>query len=507
MKQKQRLFLLIPLLGLAVCSGAGDPPSGNAGRGPGGGRRGGPSGFGSESPESVSVKASRAARRPISAYILSNTTLESIRKVTVFAKVNALVREILVEEGDQVGRDQTLARLDDREIRNDFSQAQIALQQAELALQQAEVKSELSQANYERSKSLFEQRLISQQEFDQVALSNKTDALALQVAREQKDASQARLDAAQIQIDYTNITSSIAGVVTERLIEVGSRVQPGQAVFTVEDFDPLWAKIYVPERELPQLKEGQTAKLRFQAFPDRRFEGRILMINPTVDSQSGTVKVTLEVARRPGGLRPGMFGTAYIATETRPNAIVIPKRAVLRERDDNRVFVIQPDNTVQKRDVTLGFTEEDWVEAVDGLQDGEAVVTVGLEGLSDGYSVNVLEWEGEGSAPTVAAPEAIVSNPPRPRPETAPPASGRPEPSPGGDAERRGGGQNWRDRQGAPSPEQIKAFLTRMLSNPEVKSIYDERLKQDPDLATDPEKQRAFLREMRGQFGQRRGGQ
>ncbi len=487
-----------------MCSGTGNSPAGNAGRGPGAGRGGFP-GAGSESPESVSVKASRAVRRPISAYILSNTTLESVRKVTVFAKVNALVRQILVEEGDQVGRDQTLARLDDREIRNDFSQAQIALQQAELALKQAEVKAELSQANFERSKSLFEQRLISQQEFDQAALVNKTDTLALQVAREQRDASQARLDAAQIQIDYTNINSSIEGVVTERLIEVGSRVQPGQAAFTVEDFDPLWARIYVPERELPELKEGQTAKLRFQAFPEGRFEGRILMINPTVDSQSGTVKVTLEVARRPGGLRPGMFGTAYIATETRPNAVVIPKRAVLRERDDNRVFVIQPDNSVQKRDVTLGFSEEDWVEVAQGLQAGEAVVTVGLEGLSDGYSVNVLEWEGE--KPTAATADTMVSNPPPPQP-AAPPSADRNASKAGGEAQNRPAGpERQGGRQGAPSPEQIKAFLSRMLSNPEVKAVYDERVKKDPGLATDPDKQREFLREMRSRFGPRRGGQ
>ncbi len=485
-----------------MCSGTGNSPAGNAGRGAG---RGGFPGAGSESPQSVSVKASRAVRRPISTYILSNTTLESIRKVTVFAKVNALVRQILVEEGDRVARDQTLARLDDREIRNDFSQARIALQQAELALRQAEVKAELSQANFERSRSLFEQRLISQQEFDQVALGNRTDALALQVAREQKDASQARLDAVQIQIDYTTITSSIEGVVTERLIEVGTRVQPGQAVFTVEDFDPLWARIYVPERDLPQLEEGQIAKLRFQAFPESRFEGRILMINPTVDSQSGTVKVTLEVARRQGGLRPGMFGTAYIATETRPNAIVIPKRAVLRERDDNRVFVIQADNSVEKRDVTLGFSEEDWVEVAQGLQAGEAVVTVGLEGLSDGYSVNVLEWEGE--KPTAATADTNVSNPPPPQPATAPSAD-RNGFRAGGDAQNRPAGPDRQGgRQGAPSPEQIKAFLSRMLSNPDVKAAYDERVKKDPGLATDPDKQREFLREMRSQFGPRRGAQ
>lgn len=482
----------------ALLTGCSSGTSGNDRPGAGG-FRGRGSLPGAEAPEAVSVKAFRAERRPVSTFILSNTTLESIRKVTVYAKVNALVQEIRVEEGDSVRRGQVLARLEDREIRNEYQQAQIALEQARLALQQAEVRSQLSQANFERSKSLFEQRLISQQEYDQAGLTNRTDSLALQVARQQDEAAQARLEAARIQLDYTEIRSSIDGVVTERLIEVGGRVNVNQAVFTVEDFTPLWARIFVPEKDLPQLKIGQTARLRFQAFPEKSFQGKILMVNPTVDAQSGTVKVTLEVAAS-SGLRPGMFGTAYLATDTRPNAVVIPKRAVLRERDENRVFVIREDGAVEKRDVTLGFAEEDVVEVVSGLSEGEAVVTVGKEGLNDGYAVSVLTWEGASEGQ------------PAPSPAPAPRASGESPDQTAREADtgRRAGPAGERQRnpgagpRGAVDPERLKLFLQRMLQNPEVKKAYDERAKEDPGFADDPAKLREFMREMREKFGRGR---
>ncbi|MFQ5740349.1 MAG: efflux RND transporter periplasmic adaptor subunit [Acidobacteriota bacterium] len=440
--------------------------------------------------EAVSVKAYRAGKKPISKFLISTTTLESIRKVTIYAKINALVNEIRVEEGSSVGRGQVLAQLDDREIRNELEQAQIALKQARLALQQAEVKTRLSESNFLRSKSLFEQNLISRQEFDQSSLTRQTDALGLKVARQQSNAAEARLEAAQIQLDYTQIPSSIEGVVTRRLIEVGSRVNTNQAVFEVEDFSPLWARIYLPEKELPQVRKGQTARIIVQAFPDRHFEARVRMINPTVDAESGTVKVTLEVPRGEGLLRPGMFGSVYMATDTHPDAIVIPKRAVLRERDENRVFVIGPDDKVEKRVVALGFSQDDEVEIVRGVNEGDSVVTVGQEGLNDGYPVAVLAWEGE------AQPQRASIQPPTAREQpsrTSDPPLDRTRPARRSGRTRAAGGS-----------DRAALFLQRMLQNPSVKAAYEERLKENPDFMKDPAQRRRFFMDIRQKLQQGR---
>ncbi len=499
-----RLLILL-LCSLALSCSSQDSSADRRGRGgmPGRGAMpgGGPADGSFEQP--ISVKAATVTRRPISRYLLSNTSLESIREVTVYAKVNALVEELLVEEGDRVGTEQLFAKLDDREIKNEHDQARIAVDQAQLTLEQAEVKSRLSRANYKRSEGLLAQKLISPQEHDQAALTNETDALGLRVAVQQRDAAVSRLEAAQLQLEYTEIRSSIEGVVTERLIDVGDRVNVNEALFSVEDFDPLWARIYLPERELSQIRLGQRAELRMQAFAEETFAGSIKMISPTVDSESGTIKVTLEVMRHRNLLRPGMFGTVYIATETRPSALVIPKRAIVRERDEDWVFVVDSESRVQKRAVVIGFREDAHLEISSGLAEGEVVVTVGQEGLNDGYPVSVLEWADgqEGPALQAPSPQRVAGGS-----EAAPPATrrgpARPGVQPGGGRPDSGGPGGGR---GNPDPEAMKARLQRMAERfPQVKDAYEAKLAKDPDFLKDPEKLAAFMMEIRSQFARRR---
>ena len=505
----KRLLLLTLCSVPVACSSmdsSADPsarPGGPRGGMPG--RAGGPGGSPADGSveEPVSVKATRVVRRTISRYLLSNTSLESIRKVTIFAKVNALVEEILVEEGDRVTKNQLLARLDDREIRNEHDQARIAVDQARLTLEQAEVKARLSEANYRRSQGLVEQKLISPQEHDQTALANETDALGLKVAAQQRDGAVSRLEASRLQLDYTEIRSSIDGLITRRMIDVGGRVNVNESLFDVEDVNPLWARIYLPERELSQIRLGQPAELRMQAFPNETFTGSIKMISPTVDSESGTIKVTLEIARHRNVLRPGMFGTVHIATETRPSALVIPKRAIVRERDEDRVFIVDAEGRARKRTVEIGFREENDLEVTSGLSEGEAIVTVGQQGLNDGYPVSVLEWEGGQQGPALQAglPDATPG-----ADQTAPAAQGSPDARPG--FQPGGGRPQGRPPGGGPrslDPERMKAMLAAMAErNPQVKKAYEAKLAEDPDFLNDPEKLGAFMTEIRSQFGRGR---
>ncbi|HSR69954.1 MAG TPA: efflux RND transporter periplasmic adaptor subunit [Acidobacteriota bacterium] len=437
-------------------------------------RRGGGGGASSRAElEEISVKAYRVERQSISRFLLSNTTLEPIREVVVVARLGALVTAILVEEGDRVREGQLLARLDDREIRNEHEQARIAVDQAEIRARQAEVQAEQSQSNLQRSERLRSQKLISQQDYDQASLSARTERLAYEVARQEYEAAQARLEAAELQLEYTTIESSISGVVTERMIDVGDRLSANQEVFRVEDFTPMWARVFIPERDLKRVGLGQRALIEIEAFPEESFTAAVKMINPRVDAQSGTVKVTLEVAASRGLLRPGMFGVVKIPTETRRDVLVVPKKAIVREREENRVFVIQENGTVSKRTVELGLTEEDRVEVLSGVSEGDAVVTVGQESLNDGYPVKILAWETPQGEQMVEVP-AIAPN------RAINPAAG----------DRGPGARSMGQDSGG---DRFQALLDRF---PEVKKEYEKRLKDDPGLATDPQKRRAFVREM-----------
>lgn len=470
---KNALLLVIAALFFACGS---EDPSAAGGFGRPGGR--GPS----EPPggqKALSVKASRVSRQPISLFVISNTTFESIRDVVVYSKLNAIVSELVVEEGDTIRKGGALARLDDREIRNEFEQSRIAVDQAQVNLRQAQARAELSEAEFNRAVSLLNQKLISQQEFDQTALSSRTDSLATEQAQQQLVAAKARLEGATIQLEYTTIESPLDGVVTERLVDVGDRVNVNEALFTVQEFPPLWARIYVPEKSLPELNVGQQASIVVETYPEMKFEGRIKMISPTVDSSSGTVKVTIEVASPGRFLRPGMFGTVLIATQTHPDALVIPKKAIVRERDTNYLYVINTDGTVARREIETGFSEENRVEILNGVSEGESIVSVGHETLNDGYLVAVRSWEGDDPESNSPSSGPLVAQ----RPQQV--AEGRPAPAAAG----RG------------------AFFDRLMENPEIKKKYEARLSEDPSLATDPQKRRAFVREVMPQFRQMQGGQ
>ncbi|MFQ5930544.1 MAG: efflux RND transporter periplasmic adaptor subunit, partial [Acidobacteriota bacterium] len=260
---------------------------------------------------------------------------------------------------------------------------------------------------------------------------------------------------------------------------------------------------------LPELKAGQETQIVFEAYPENEFNGRIKMISPTIDAASGTVKVTIEITRPGSFLRPGMFGTVYIATQTHDAAIAIPKKAILRERDLNYVFLIQPDKTVIKQEVRVGFSEEDWVEVLEGVQAADSVVTVGYETLNDGYLVSVADWEyttepipelEETATPASQRAEQRLDEtaaPPSPRAQGQPSETDGPQlqrgesqrspGAPGSAARGQGGGRG--------------QMFARLLENPEIRKDYEARLAEDPDLANDPQKRRAFAREMMSKYG------
>ena len=337
------------------------------------------------------VSAFRVRRQSISNRIHANTALEPYRKVTIHAKLNAIVESLLVEEGTNIRKGQVLARLDDREIRNEYLQSEIAVEQAELTQRQAQARANLSATIHERTLAAFAEKLVSKAQVDEAAFVREIDDLASQAAQRQHDVAKARLEAARIQLEGTEISSSIDGVLTERLIAVGDRVDVLQPVFTVAEFFPLQARVFVPAADANRLNVGQEAAVQLEIFPDQAFTGAIKMINPTVDAASGTVKVTIEIQQNGNRLRPGLFGTVSISTRTKPGAIVVPNQSVIREGDRTSVFVIRPANSVEKRDVVPGLSEGGWTEILEGVIEGEAVVTEGQDSLTDGHAVQILD--------------------------------------------------------------------------------------------------------------------
>jgi membrane fusion protein (multidrug efflux system) len=309
-------------------------------------------------PAAVAVHAAELG--PISAYTAATANLVAEDEVKIVAETEGKVLRVLVEEGHGVGRGQTLVQIDPAD-------ATLAVQKAQIALQNAG-------SGLTRGEGLSKANLISAQELDKL--------------RFERDLAAHELADTRHRLRKTTVAAPFGGRITVRKVQTGQQVKPGDELFTLADFDPLVARIFLPEREVLDLSVGQSVRLALRAREETRFSGRIRQISPVVDTASGTVKVTVEAVRPPASVRPGAFVTVEVLRETRANAVLVPRPAVIRELQETYVFV-QDGKIARKRVVSVGLEEGDRLEIRSGLAAGERVVTAGQGALKDQAPISV----------------------------------------------------------------------------------------------------------------------
>jgi membrane fusion protein (multidrug efflux system) len=266
-----------------------------------------------------------------------------------------------VEEGDVVSKGQVLAVLVQDEAR--------------IAKSKADLKAANASAALERATGTHDQGLISAEAYDKLKME-------YEVARQEVAETEWRLA-------RTVIKAPFSGRITERFVTLGQNLRPGDELFTVADYDPLVARIYLPESDVIELDEGREVHITLAANTGISFTGRISQIAPVVDTATGTVKVTVEAVRPPVGVRPGAFVSIGIVRERHPTALLLPRESVIRELRAAYVFISEGDTAV-KKPVELGLEEGDLVEVLSGLEAGDKVVVAGQGGLDDGQKIKTL---------------------------------------------------------------------------------------------------------------------
>jgi membrane fusion protein (multidrug efflux system) len=322
------------------------------------------------------VNVERVSKKDLNSYLVLNGVVEPERTIEIHSRLSAYVKEILKEEGAFVKKNDILALLDDTEIRIGYQQANIQLEQARLTYEEAKT-------TLERSQELMKKELISQQEM--LAAENQFNQRKLDY-----DNRQEAFKNLQLQLNWTEIRSLAEGYITERLIEVGTKVNANQQVYTIEDFSPLLIRVYAPSADSINLTPGMTAEISTDNIKGTIFDGKVKLINPRIDVQSGTVKVTVETHDDSLRMKPGMFVEVRIVIGQKNDILVIPRKSVLYKQNKTFVFVLNQMKVAQ-REVTLGLLEEDMVEIIDGLEEGDTIVVVGIESLKDGQSVKVVQ--------------------------------------------------------------------------------------------------------------------
>lgn len=315
------------------------------------------------SAQPVAVSGPKA--RVMTLEIRSAATIEALRKVQLSAEASGILKDLRVEEGDEVKAGQRLAK-----IKQEAQSASVRRAKANLT----QAKRELA-----RISALAQKGVVGRQELDQA--KDRVDLARMDTKDRGRD------------LANTKVSSPIKGVITQRMAQAGDFVGAGATLLEVTDFSTLVARVYVAERELDRIAVGQPVQVVGKAALGRHAQGKIIRIAPTVDAATGTVKVTVGLPPQSLGkasdFRPGMYAEVTIKIAERQGVKALPKSAVSYEDGNTSVMVVK-DGVAKRIPVTLGQRDGDWVELRGGLTATDQVIIAGQQNLKEGAKVKIV---------------------------------------------------------------------------------------------------------------------
>ena len=382
--------------------GGGRPGGGRPGGGfPGGGRPR----FG---PQPMLVEAAAVARADIDERLQLVGNLVGAATVEVAPKVNGRLREIPVRLGDPVTQGQMVGRVEDDELQQQLSQREASYEVARATVRQREADLALARTTRDRSASLFARELVARQELDDADARHQAAQAQLDLARAQFDEAGARLAELRINLENTSLLSPVDGFIGRRYLDPGAYVTSNTAVVSVVDISLVRLVANIVERDLRMVREGVTAHIEVDAFPDESFTGRVARVAPVLDPATRTAEIEIEIPNPDFRLKPGMYARVGLAVGSKSQALVVPREAVVVRTSARGVFVVDSAGDALSASfaaLVTGLEDDRYVEVVDGVAEGDRVVTTGAAGLQHG---DPLRFPGAGPPGATARPGAPV---------------------------------------------------------------------------------------------------
>lgn len=302
--------------------------------------------------------------------------LEPEMAVGVVHKTGGKVSEVRVKDGDIVQKGSLLVKLDSAEI-----SAQVA--QAEANLRVAQVNLEDAAKSLEDTRILYEEDIVSRQQFEQIEtrykVSEAQEALAL-----------ANLQLARTQLDNTLITAPISGTVSGVTVNPGEMVSPGVPVAIINKLDVMKVLVQLTEKDVGRIAPGQKVGVLVSAAGSEPLEGEVATISPVADPRTKTYPMEVALPNEDGRLKSGMTATIELVVAEEKDTIVVPVEAVLTQQGKQVVYVVE-DGVARCRPVTPGLESGTIVSLLEGVEIGEQVVVSGQHYLQDGSRVTIIE--------------------------------------------------------------------------------------------------------------------
>jgi membrane fusion protein, multidrug efflux system len=310
---------------------------------------------------SVAVIAAVAKAERLVSQINALGTAHANEAVEITSKVSNTVTAVRFVDGQRVQKGQLLVELDSAQARADLAAAEAA--------------SAESASQVKRSRELIASRVISESQFEQLEATMK--------------ANDARVAAARSHVNDTAIRAPFAGRVGLRRVSVGSLVNSGMTITTLDDLSIIKVDFSVPENFLAGLREGLEVSATAAAFPGRNFVGKVTGVDSRIDAVTRSVTVRAAVPNGDLALKPGMFLNVTLARDEH-QALMVPEAALVPEQSRQFLFVIE-DGRATRREVRIGGRQPGRVEIVSGLAVGDQVIVEGTQKVREGGEVHVVE--------------------------------------------------------------------------------------------------------------------
>ena len=293
--------------------------------------------------------------------------LEPIRTVGVNAQLSGILLSLKAEEGHRVRQGDVLAEIDARELEAQARSAEAALK--------------FAQSTVERSEQLFKQQIITVAELER-------DRASFESAKASAEQLKTRLG-------YAHVLAPITGIITEKRIEAGDIVSSSTRLFSVADVSTLVTRIQVSELEVSTLRPGELVPLTVDALGGKLVNGRIRRIFPSADSATRLVPVEVALSgAQLANLRPGYTVRATLALDRRDDALLVPSRAVSGPAGARAVYLVKG-GVVERRAVRVGSDMAGLSEILDGVSEGDSVITSGTSMIREGAKAKVVEPLGD----------------------------------------------------------------------------------------------------------------
>lgn len=341
----------------------------------------------------IPVEAFRVAQTKMKAAIALTGTISAYEDVAVFPRISgSKVIKIYKEVGDFVKSGETLAELDTEMIEAQLKQAYASKASASAAIRQAEIQVSTIKKDYERIKKLYEEEVVPRQQLDQIEGQYLAAQAALDMAKKKLEEVEALIKQLELTKSYHQILAPTSGVISERKIEVGEIVSVSSPVFKINSISKVKVKGSIPENHVHGVKPGMEAEVLVDAYPDKKFLGKVRLVSPTVDPKTRTAEIEIEIENKDFLLKPGMFTRVRIDMGER-EVLFIPQQALKRFEGTGTyyVFVVDENRRARIKEIVIGDRSEDKIEVVRGLSLNELVVLTLTSGVKEGALLEVKE--------------------------------------------------------------------------------------------------------------------